>query len=48
MIGRIVKMVSYTKAPKQTFVALHPMKALKFGAAFWIGKKLFGGGARGR
>lgn len=48
MIGKIAKMISYSKAPKQTFVALHPVKALKWGAAFWLGKKLFGGGARAR
>lgn len=48
MIKRIVKLTAYAKAPKQTFITLHPVKALKFGAAFWIGKKLFGGGAEAR
>src|SRR5690606_19943921 len=46
MIGRIAKLIAYTKAPKQTFVALHPWRAAKLGAAFWVGKKLFGGRSR--
>jgi hypothetical protein len=46
MIGRIAKLLAYRKAPKKTFVALHPWRAAKFGAAFWVGKKLFGGKRR--
>jgi hypothetical protein len=43
MIGRIAKVLAYAKAPRRTFVALHPWRAAKLGAAFWIGRKLFGG-----
>ena len=48
MLRKLAKMLAYTKAPKQTFAVLHPVKAAKLGAAFWLGKKLFGGGARAR
>lgn len=41
MFGTLVKMVSYMKAPRKTFIALHPVKTLKFGAAYWAGKMLF-------
>lgn len=42
MFGTLAKMVSYAKAPGKTFIALHPVKALKFGAAYWAGRMLFG------
>ncbi len=42
MFGTLAKMVSYMKAPRKTFIALHPVKTLKLGAAYWAGKMLFG------
>lgn len=41
MFGTLAKMVSYMKAPRKTFIALHPVKTLKLGAAYWAGKMLF-------
>ena len=32
MLARVLKAVAYLKAPRRTFVALHPLKALK-----WMG-----------
>jgi hypothetical protein len=48
MIRSLFKTLAYTKAPKSTFALLHPGKALKYGAIFWLGKKLLGGGKRSR
>lgn len=42
MFGKIAKAVAYARAPRKTFVVLHPIKALKFGAAFYVGKLLLG------
>ncbi len=41
MIRRLLKLTAYTKAPKTTFVLLHPIRALKWGAAFYVGKKMY-------
>lgn len=46
MFGKMVKALAYTRAPKSTFALLHPRKALKYAAIFWVGKKLLGGGRR--
>lgn len=40
MVGRIVKMAAYTKAPVKTFVTLHPVRALKWGAMYLVVKKV--------
>lgn len=41
MLGRIAKLVAYTKAPRQTFFLLHPLRAVKLGVAYLVGKQLF-------
>lgn len=41
MFGRLAKVVSYAKAPRKTFITLHPLKTLKWGAAFLLLKLLF-------
>lgn len=46
MIRKMMKALAYTRAPKSTFTLLHPAKALKYGAIFWLGKKLLGGSRR--
>lgn len=38
---RILKLAAYTRAPKATFALLHPIRALKWGAAFYVGRKLY-------
>jgi hypothetical protein len=38
MAGRILKMVAYTKAPLKTFMVMHPLRALKWGAAYFVVK----------
>ena len=42
MLRMLAKMVAYKKHPKATAALLHPRKALKWGAMFWLGKKLLG------
>lgn len=41
MIRRLLKLSAYAKAPRATFALLHPVRALKLGAAFYVGKKLY-------
>lgn len=41
MLRGLTKLVAYNKAPKKTFALLHPIKALKWGAAFYVGKKVW-------
>jgi hypothetical protein len=48
MFGRIAKIVAYAKAPRKTFLMLHPVRALKFGAAYYAGKLLIEGHRRRR
>ncbi len=43
MIKGIAKLVAYKKAPFKTFALLHPVRALKWGAMFFLGKKLWDG-----
>jgi hypothetical protein len=43
MIRGIAKLVAYKKAPMKTFALLHPVRALKWGAMFFLGKKLWEG-----
>jgi hypothetical protein len=38
---KLLKLVAYAKAPKATFALLHPIRALKWGAAFYVGKKVW-------
>lgn len=38
---RLIKLAAYAKAPKATFAVLHPIRALKWGAAFYVGKKVY-------
>jgi hypothetical protein len=40
MLGRVLRAVSYVKAPVKTFVVLHPMRAIKWGAAYLVVKKV--------
>lgn len=40
MIRTIAKLVAYKKAPAKTFAVLHPIKALKWGAIFFIVSKV--------
>jgi hypothetical protein len=40
MVGRIVKMAAYAKAPLKTFVMMHPVRALKWGATYLVVKKV--------
>ena len=42
MVGRMLKAVGYVKAPVKTFMVLHPVRALKWGAAYLVVKKLMG------
>ena len=42
MIRTIAKLIAYKKAPAKTFALLHPMKALKWGAIFFIVSKVLG------
>ena len=42
MIRTIAKLVAYKKAPAKTFALLHPMKALKWGAIFFLVSKVMG------
>ena len=39
MLRTIAKLAAYKKAPAKTFALLHPMKALKWGAIFFIVSK---------
>ena len=43
MIRSLAKMVAFKKAPKTMFALMSPIKALKWGAAFFLVKKLIGG-----
>ena len=38
MIARIAKMAAYAKAPRATYAMLHPFKAAKYGAIYWVVK----------
>jgi hypothetical protein len=38
---KLLKLAAYAKAPKTTFAILHPIRALKWGAAFYVGKKIW-------
>jgi len=42
MIGRVLRLAAYAKAPVKTFMVLHPVRALKWGAAYFIVKKVLG------
>ena len=42
MIARIAKMAAYAKAPRAAFAMLHPFKAAKYGAIYWIMKRMMG------
>lgn len=41
MLKGLTKLIAYKKAPKKTFALLHPVKALKWGAAFFVAKKVW-------
>ena len=41
MLKSLTKAIAYWKAPKRTFVLLHPMKALKWGGAFLVAKVVY-------
>ena len=38
MIGKLLKMAAYAKAPRGTFAMMHPMKAAKYGAIYLLVK----------
>jgi hypothetical protein len=38
---RLFKLAAYAKAPRATFFLFHPIRALKWGAVFYVGKKLY-------
>jgi hypothetical protein len=38
---KLLKLAAYAKAPKATFALLHPIRALKWGAALYVGKKVW-------
>jgi hypothetical protein len=38
---KLLKLAAYAKAPRATFAILHPIRALKWGAAFYVGKKVW-------
>jgi hypothetical protein len=42
MIRLLLKLVAYSRAPKLAFALLHPIRALKWGMAFYAGKRLVG------
>jgi hypothetical protein len=42
MVGRVLKVVGYAKAPVKTFMVLHPLRALKWGAAYLVIRKVMG------
>jgi hypothetical protein len=41
MLKKLAKLFAYRKAPKKTFAFLHPIRAVKWGAAFLLVKKLW-------
>ena len=41
MLKPLTKASAYVRAPRKTFVLLHPWTTLKIGAAFLFGKWLF-------
>lgn len=47
MLGKLTKAAAYVKSPKKTFALLHPIRAVKYGAAFWLLKRVFRG-SRGK
>lgn len=38
---RLFKLAAYAKAPRATFFLFHPIRALKWGAAFYVARKLY-------
>jgi hypothetical protein len=36
VLGKLAKMVAYTKAPRATFAVMHPIKAAKYGAIYML------------
>ena len=39
MVGKIAKMIAYTKAPKSMFALLHPVRAAKMGLSYLVVRK---------
>jgi hypothetical protein len=48
MFGRMLRGAAYVKAPVETFVLTHPLRALKWGAAYLAVKTLLDMRRRGR
>ena len=42
MVGKILRMAAYAKAPIHTFTLMHPMRALKLGATYLVVRKALG------
>ena len=40
MVRALTTAIAYWKAPRRTYVARHPVKAMKFGALMWVNRKL--------
>lgn len=40
MIRTLTTAIAYWKAPKRTYAARHPVKAMKLGALLWVGRRL--------
>jgi hypothetical protein len=38
---KLLKFAAFVKAPKATFALRHPIRALKWGAMLYIGKKIY-------
>ena len=36
MLGKVVKLIAYTKAPKSTFALRHPVRAAKMGLSYLV------------
>lgn len=46
MFGRLIRLTAYAAAPVTTFVLLHPVRALRWGAVYLIVKNVLEGGRR--
>jgi hypothetical protein len=39
MVGRVLRLAGYARAPVKMFMVMHPVRALKWGATYLIVKK---------
>ena len=40
MVRALTTAIAYWKAPRRTYVARHPVRAMKLGALMWVGRRL--------